>query len=172
MSLIIFVLPFTAVTNPRPVREAAERILPRACCACSHQLQNSLRGLAPNKAGVGHDQHQSVCATVVDADVIAFVIVLSVAIVDVGIAIGDSSAVVAVAVVVVGAIVDIGIAIGDSTAVVAVAVVAALLLLLEVIVDSRARRKSKKDKVKKSSRSLCTQVFLVSPKDRKRKGLQ
>jgi hypothetical protein len=35
--------------------------------------------------------------------------------------------------------------------------------------NSRGGRKSKKDKVKKSSRSLCTQVFLVSPKRQKKK---
>ena len=30
---------FTVVANLRPIWEAAERVLPRACCACSHQLQ-------------------------------------------------------------------------------------------------------------------------------------
>ena len=133
MFLIMFVFPFTAVTNPRPVREAAERVLPRACCACSHQLQNPLRGPAPNRAGVAHGQPHSVCDNVVDTDVIAFVIVLSVAIVDFVSATGDSTAVVAVAVVVVGAIVDVVAATSDVTAVAAAAVVVgAALELLEV----------------------------------------
>ena len=114
-----------ATTNPRPVREAAERVLPRACCACSHQLQNPLRGPAPNRAGVAHGQPHSVCDNVVDTDVIAFVIVLSVAIVTIIAATGDTTAVVAVAVVVVGAIVDVVAATGDATAVLAVAVVVA-----------------------------------------------
>ena len=42
---IIFVFPFTAVTNTPPVREAAERVLPRACFSCSYQLQAQTRNM-------------------------------------------------------------------------------------------------------------------------------
>ena len=38
-----FVFPFTAVTKYRHLWEAAERVLPRAFCDCSHLLQGQMR---------------------------------------------------------------------------------------------------------------------------------
>ena len=80
-----FVFPVTAVTNHPPVREAAERVLPRACCACSHQLQGQTRdiGTLTRLRIIGRDRKHGHSVPMVLILMILLFMLVSVAIVNV-----------------------------------------------------------------------------------------